>query len=177
MFDDVPAELERVGAHRAPARRRSPWWAFGWAALATGVLVGAGVLAFSLTSGGTDFSAGLGSVASATPTAEPVTDPADIDNSRDITITILNGTETADLETTAETQLDDEGWPVTAATEAENRDTEATVVYYSDAANEDVARGVAIALGVGSVQLTDGELGAPVTVVLGTDYADAQPAN
>ena len=46
-FDDVPADLARVGAHRAPARRGRGFVTFAWAALATGALVGAGVLGLS----------------------------------------------------------------------------------------------------------------------------------
>ena len=33
-------DLQRVGAHRAPKKRGGGWIGFGWAVLATGVLVG-----------------------------------------------------------------------------------------------------------------------------------------
>jgi hypothetical protein len=175
MFDDVPAELHRVGAHRAPVARRSGWFAFGWAALATGVLVGGGTAAIlalpGLLGGG-----GPAAVPTATATAgvEPLTDPRDIDPARKISITILNGTSTQDLDQVAFDSLDEAGWPVATATEAEDRDTKTTTVFYADAADEAVARGLALALGSGSVRLTDQPLGAPVTVVLGADYAKAQ---
>ncbi len=43
-FDDLPVDLSRVGAHRAPAKRFRGLVAIAWAALVTGILVGAGVL-------------------------------------------------------------------------------------------------------------------------------------
>ena len=42
-FDSIPHGIDRVGAHRAPARRGAKWIAFGWAALATVVLVAVGI--------------------------------------------------------------------------------------------------------------------------------------
>ena len=47
QFDEVPAELKRVGAHRAPRPRGRGAIAFAWAALATGVLVVAGLYGLS----------------------------------------------------------------------------------------------------------------------------------
>lgn len=180
MFDDVPEELQRVGAHRAPVARRSGWITFAWAALATGVLVGGGILAFTIATGGFDFGSSsspsaAGTSASPAPSSSvtPITDPSDIPSDSDITITILNGTTTDNLEDTAQTALDDAGWPVGTATEAESKDADTTVVYYTDAANEDIALGLVEALGVGTAEQTDEELGAPLTIVLGSDYADS----
>ena len=42
-FDSIPHGIDRVGAHRAPARRGAGWIAFGWAVLATVVLVAVGI--------------------------------------------------------------------------------------------------------------------------------------
>ena len=46
-FDEVPADLKRVGAHRAPRKRGRGAIAFAWAALATGVLVVGGLYGLS----------------------------------------------------------------------------------------------------------------------------------
>ena len=62
-FDSIPHGIDRVGAHRAPARRGAKWIAFGWAALATVVLVAVGiggVLVYSDTT--LNAPAGIGSV-------------------------------------------------------------------------------------------------------------------
>ncbi|MFT4123576.1 MAG: LytR C-terminal domain-containing protein [Microbacteriaceae bacterium] len=176
MFDHVPEELQRLGAHRAVVRRRSGWWTVLWSAVATVVIVAGGAFAYSLMTGvfGSAETDAATATASATATAEPITDPDDIDADRDITITVLNGTTTTDLDQIAAKKLTKAGWPVGTAADAEDRTAETTTVYYTDAADEDVARGVAIALGVGGVALTDADLGAPITVVLGSDYAEAQ---
>ena len=47
-FDSIPHGIERVGAHRAPARRGARWIAFGWAALAPVVLAVAGIAAVAV---------------------------------------------------------------------------------------------------------------------------------
>lgn len=179
MFDAVPDELQRVGAHRAPVARRSGWWAFGWAAASTGALFIVGALVFTLATGGFDFGGGTTSAISTpepTSSVKPITDPSTIPASRKITITVLNGTATTDLDKTAQKALSKAGWPVGATADADSRDYTTTTVFYTDAADEDVALGVSAALGVGGAQYTDAQLGAPITVVLGTDYADAESA-
>ena len=80
QFDDLPADLARVGAHRAPPRAARGWVTFAWAALFTGLFVVAGTL-------GLNWYRGLGFLgetpsSSGTPsalvTAEPVLDPTTI---------------------------------------------------------------------------------------------------
>ena len=48
---------------------------------------------------------------------------------------------------------------------------EATTIYYTTADDEGIARGIALALGAGDVVESTAFLGAPVTVVLGADFA------
>jgi len=169
QFDDLPADLARVGAHRAPPRAARGWVTFAWAALFTGLFVVAGTL-------GLNWYRGLGFLgetpsSSGTPsalvTAEPVLDPTTIDPARAISITILNGTPTVDLEDAAAAALP--GWPVGASLVATNRAEPKTVVYYGNPANEDVARGLVLALGVGEVRESTAYT-APITIVLGADY-------
>jgi hypothetical protein len=175
QFDELPEDVTRVGSHRAPAKRGGGWIVFAWAALATGVLVVGGLFAITLSD---NSDADLGgaalttSTATATPesTVDPITDPADIDADRDISITILNGTTVAGLGTTAFTALDGDGWPVEPAADAKEQTREVTIVYYADAADEDVALGLVAALGTGEARITDSSIGASVRIVLGADY-------
>ena len=168
-FDDLPADLARVGAHRTPPRSGRGLITFAWAALATGVFVLAGLLGLNALRGLSFL--GEEPASSATPsaevTADPVLDPTTIDPARGISITILNGTTTVDLEKTAAAALT--GWPVGATLVASNRTEPTTVVYYGDPANEDVARGLVLALGVGEIRESTA-YNAPITVVVGADY-------
>jgi hypothetical protein len=169
QFDDIPVDLARVGVHRAPARRGRGWITFAWAALFTGLFVAGGYFGLGAFRG-LSFTAEPSSFAtpSASVTVEPVLDPALIDPERAITITILNGTTTVGLEKIAATSL--VGWPVGARLTADNRNEERTVIYYSNPADEDVARGLALALGAGEIRESSAYLGASVTIVLGADY-------
>ncbi|MGH1549227.1 hypothetical protein ACRAWB_08665 [Leifsonia poae] len=54
-FDEIPEDLTRVGAHRAPRPKGRGWIAVGWAVLATLVLVGAGIFGLSLVNGSISF--------------------------------------------------------------------------------------------------------------------------
>lgn len=184
QFDDLPEDLDRVGAHRGPAKKGGGWIAFAWAALATGVLIIAGLYGVTAVTGVGGFVlpwATSTSEAVNTPepsviaTADPVTKSSEIKklgSKRNITITVLNGTAVDGLEDDAFDALDKKKWPVTSAAPSSEDTIEKTVVYYSQAKNEDVARGIVKALGVGDVKLSDAFKGAKVTVVLGSDYAD-----
>jgi len=181
QFDEIPTDLARVGAHRAPARRGLGWVRFGWAALATAVLVVAGLFGLSLLNpdfkldlpfaGGPSQSA-LPSI-SATPTAEPVTDPTKVDPALNLSISVLNGSKTDGQQDKAGDAIKAAGWPDPARNNATIRTEKTTVVYYSDAKFEGIARGMVVLLGVGTIQLTDQYPGAPVTIVIGDDYKPA----
>lgn len=178
-FDEVPADLKRVGAHRAPVRPGRGWFVFLWAALATVVLVAAGILGLTLLGDRVTF------VDSSTPSA---TEPAQTDTPAavatidpDSMVTVLNGTDTRGLATEAIEELNEAGWTQSITPgNASATDVETTTVYYEDPTQEGAARGLAEALGVGSIQLSTqfqipvGEGEDPVlqlTVVLGADYA------
>jgi hypothetical protein len=180
-FDDFPEDLARVGAHRAPKSRGGGWIGFAWAALATGVLIAGGLYGVSQVN--EDVSFEIPGLAQAepeetptptpTPTMDPILDPADIAQSRKITITVLNGTPIVGLQNTAGKTLDKAGWPIVSQAKASTTDIEDTIVYYSNPADEDVARGLVLAMGLGDVRESTAFLGAPVTVVLGADYQAA----
>jgi hypothetical protein len=177
-FDDFPEDLARVGAHRAPKSRGGGWIGFAWAALATGVLIVGGLYGVSLINNNVAFEipgivelpAEETPTPTAEPTASPITDPTLIDPARNITITVLNGTPIVGMQNTVLANLTSVGWPVTSAARASTSDVEETLVYYSNPADEDVARGLVLALGIGDVRESTAFLGAPVTVVLGADY-------
>ncbi len=185
-FDNLPEDLHRVGAHRSPARPGRGWIAFAWAALATLVLIVGGIAGLKVFAG-VDFDIPFlsaqpapTSTPSPTPvqTAEPVLDPSTIDPARAISTSVYNGTTTADLQNTVGDALAAAGWTIDARALASTKDIETTTVYYSDQANEDVARGLVVALGAGEIRLVSAETfpGNPLNIVLGSDYPGATPA-
>ena len=171
-FDDVPAELGRVGAHRAPAPPSRGWVIAGVIALATGMLVGLGLLALQVIDSGLD----LGTPPpvgqpSAEPEVTPVTDPTTVQLPEGFTITVLNGAGIAGLGQSSADALTDAGWPVGAVTNAASDDIESTTVYYSNPADEAIALGMVELLGLGAIELSDAFPGAPITIVVGADAA------
>ena len=182
-FDDLPDDLVRVGAHRAPHKRGGGWIALAWAALATLVLVVGGFYAVTLFDPSVRFELPGAQASSAaatdtpeddsTPTALPLTDPATIDPARQITITVLNGTPSVGEQQVVSDKLASLGWPVGSATTASTSDIKKTFVYYNNPADEEIARGLVEVLGVGDVRESNAFLGAPVTIVLGADYTPA----
>lgn len=183
-FDEIPHSLGRVGAHRAPAPRGRGWILVAWAALASGLLVVAGLYGLSLISDRVTFPLpGLSegepepqptddaAPEPAPPTVEPITDPAAIELPSGFTITVLNGTEVDGLGAAARDLLTAPGWPVGTVTAAAQTDLADTVVFYSDPALEGVAAGMVALLGVGSFELSDAFPGAPITIVVGADFA------
>lgn len=179
-FDDIPDDLVRVGAHRAPPRRGRGWVNFAWAALATGVLIVGGLYGLSRVNPAISFElpdlggGGATPGASVTPKPEvtPLTDPTLVDPALNLTISVLNASPTADLEDAAAEQIALANWPAPAAAVASTRDRETTVIYYNGAQFEAIALGLAQLLGTdpANVVNSDAYLGATVTIVLGADY-------
>ena len=178
-FDEVPDELLRVGAHRAPAKKGRGWIAFGWAALATIVLVLAGLVALAALND--DFELGLpGFEASEPPLPEPevVAPTAEPTIAPEIPITILNGTATVGLANTVGDSLVEQGWAgadlgTGSRANAAQNDVEETIVYYNAPELEGAARGIVQSLGMGDVRLSDDFPGSPLTIVIGLDYRPA----
>jgi hypothetical protein len=172
-FDEIPADLGRVGAHRAPRPRGRVAIAVAWAALASGVLVVAGLWGLSLITDRVSFEIpGFDTAEPApTPTVEPITDPALADLPAGFTITILNGAGVDGLGDAARDLLTAPGWPVGTVTSAAEDGLTQTVVFYSEPSLEAVARGMVVLLGTGEIELSDAFPGAPVTIALGADFA------
>jgi cytoskeletal protein RodZ len=183
-FDDV-ADGPRVGAHRGAQRRGRGWIAFAWAALATGVLVGIGVLVLALLNGSYSFdgstSPSASSSASASATSEPSSSPSSSApqapaagtpaDQGATSVVVLNGTTTTGLAAKASAALTSAGWKVTSTGDAGTTGTTATIVYYQQAAQASVAQGIAKSLGVTAVQQSAAFPNADISVVLGADYA------
>lgn len=176
-FDSAKLQPGRVGAHRGPKRRGGGWLALLWIVLGTVVLTSVGLFAASRV---LQLDLSIPWLAKPTTTAGPnltsappvVTNPAEIDPARGITIIILNGTPVAGLQGTVAGELTALGWPIRTSANAGQRDILDTVVYYSNPFDLDVARGLVEALGVGEVRQVDPDTypGASITIVLGMDH-------
>jgi hypothetical protein len=179
-FDDIPNDLRRVGAHRAPARRGRGWVNFAWAALATGVLIVGGLYGLSRVNPAISFEIPVlagdapepGTTTTPQPETTPLTDPGLVDPALKLTISVFNASPTADQQDVAAAQIELAGWPEPAAAVAATRDQESTVIYYNGAEYEAIALGLAELLGVDPENAvnSDAYLGAWITVVLGADY-------
>ncbi len=177
QFDEIPADLKRVGAHRAPARRGRVVLAMGWVVLVALVLAGIGVFALSKFLPGFEVSLpGIGAPPTDSATippleeAAPITDPAAVPDDVALSISVLNATEVEGLANVVGDLIADAGWPDPVRAAAASSDVTETVVYYHSAEYEGIARGLVELLGTGSVVLSDFFPGAPVTVVVGADF-------
>lgn len=178
-FDEVPTDLQRVGAHRAPKKRGRGWLGFAWAVLATVILTGGGLVGLAAINSSINFDLPFFQAEetqtptpTATPTAEPTLDP-------DVPLSILNGTPVPGLASQVGDTLVEQGWKgasegIGSRANASARDIEETMVYYADPIYEGAARGLVLALGVGDIRLSTDYPGSAITLVVGADYAPAQ---
>jgi len=182
QFDELPADLKRVGAHRSPAPRGRGWIYVGWGLAAAAVLTVAGL--YGLSRLNPDFQLQLPDFGSPTarptidplPTAEPVTDPDAVPDDLSLAISVFNATAEEGLHNRIGDAIQEAGWPNPVRARASADDVAETVVYYRAADYEGVARGIVALLGAGRVVLSDVYQGAPVTVVIGADLADGAAA-
>ncbi|MFF1573233.1 LytR C-terminal domain-containing protein [Leifsonia sp. NPDC058292] len=170
-FDTIPDDLRRVGAHRTPRPKGRGWIGFGWAALATVVLIGAGVFGLSLVNGSISFTGSTPSKSAAatptpTPTIVPTVDP-------NLSVFVLNGTTTGGLANQIADKLVAAGWKVDSRANASDTDLQKTIVYYSDPKNQAAALGLAQSLPGATIAETQDYVatGAALTVVIGADLA------
>ncbi|HEX4058976.1 MAG TPA: LytR C-terminal domain-containing protein [Galbitalea sp.] len=177
QFDNFPDHLDRVGAHRGPKVKGRGWITFAWALLATAVLVVGGLYVLSIFDAQVKF--GLGGTTAGdtpsptgtpTPQITPITNPSLV-ASRDISITVLNGTATVGLQTQAAQKLTAAGWKVGATANSTETNIKKTTIYYSDASNADVAEGLQLLLNAQNIQFSNHFLGSPITVVVGSDFS------
>jgi hypothetical protein len=193
-FDTIPAGLARTGAHRGPRRRGGAWIAFAWAALATGVIVAGGVIGLAVINNNLripDILSGGSTESTPTPTPtstpEPVVTPVVDPN---VTVTVLNGTETVGLASTVGEAMREAGWAGVGSTaNASATDFKTTTVYYVDPAQEAAALGLAnslfekatadaeangVTLSITAIRVEQSAQfqGAQITVVLGADFVE-----
>jgi hypothetical protein len=184
-FDQIPELSSRRAAHRAP--RRQPRWllGFGLAALATGILTAAGVVAIFLMSGRvtyTDFEKLVPAIVeptatptpTGTPTAAPTVAPIAADAAR---VTVRNSSGVNGLAAKASAALTSSGWTVVGTDTAVELST-ITVVYYRTDDMKFAAQQLVTALGTGAIEKSDTvDMGANGLVAsLGSDYAAIAPA-
>lgn len=172
-FDELPDDLLRRGAHRAPPRRGRGWIALLWAVIAAIILIAAGLTVLALitnqdSASRSSYVSSPSASPSTTPTAQAKLDP-------DIPLTIVNGTTTDRLANSIGDELVKEGWKgaalgVGSRLTANTPDVKETVVYYSDPLDEGAARALVASLKVGDVRLSDDYPGSPITIVVGSDY-------
>jgi hypothetical protein len=175
QFDNIPENVDRVGAHRGPKLKGRGWITFAWAVLATAVLVVGGLYVLSIFNNSIKF--GLGTSAASTPTPTgtptpvitPIVDPATI-ASRNITITVLNGSAVVGLQDKAAAKLTAKGWKVSGTANSTATNLKTTTVYYSSAADQDVAEGIQSLLGAQDIQFSSAFPATPITVVVGSDF-------
>ena len=175
-FDEIPDDLQRVGAHRAPRPRGRGWIAVGWAALVTVILVGAGIFGLSLVNGTIDFhgsSPFASRSQSHTPTATPTPTPTIVPTvDPSLNVNVLNGTTTTGLAKTVADKLTAAGWKVGSYANADNSAIAATVVYFGKPADQAAALGVAQSLPGATIQQSTAydDTGADITVVIGANF-------
>jgi hypothetical protein len=177
QFDHLPENVDRVGAHRGPKVKGRGWITFAWALLATAILVVGGLYVLSIFNNSIKFGLGTSTASTPTPTGTPtpvitpIEDPTIPDvAARKITITVLNGTSIVGLQTKAATKLTAKGWNVIATANSTATNIKTSTVYYSSAADQDVAEGIQILLGAQDIQFSNAFLGSPITVVVGSDF-------
>lgn len=172
-YDVQPSSIGRVGAHRGPQPKNRGLFAFGWAALATGILVGLGVVWMLVINDRVSFDnpfTGTGTAAETpapTPTVEPTIDPA-------VSVVILNGTTTDGLAGQVGTLLAGQGWTIGSTGTNATSDVAITTVYYSDPAQEGAAKGLSVALNGAPIELSQAffvEGLNRIGILVGADYA------
>jgi hypothetical protein len=104
-----------------------------------------------------------------TPVITPIKDPSTI-AARAITVTVLNGTDIVGEQTKAGAALTAKGWNVIGTANSTATNIKTTTVYYSNAADVDVAEGIQEVLNASNIQFSAAFPGSSITVVVGSDY-------
>ncbi|HYI50226.1 MAG TPA: LytR C-terminal domain-containing protein [Microbacterium sp.] len=149
-FDDLPADADRVGAHRAENPRMRGWVVLMWAILATIVLIAVGIFGTLLVTGRV--------VIFPTPapsvTPLPVVTPV-VDTTYDVLV--LNATPEQGLATRMKDVVVAAGWPEDSvlASEAGSTDFPETTIYYYLPADEAAAAGLAQVIGGAKLEQSD----------------------
>lgn len=191
-FDALKREPGRVGSHRGPTSHGRGW--LGLVLFLVGLVVVTSVGLFfvdrvmrdsSPTGQGLDFNFPFlpEIVPTPTPTVTPTADPVaggEEAIARGLQIMVINGTPIVGLQNTVGDALYGAGWPIGTRATAGERDELDSIVYYTDPANADVARGLVAAAGVGEIRLISPDVypGQSLIFVIGKDHPSclADPA-
>ena len=184
-FDDIPEDKSYVGLRRV--KRPATYWLvpLGIVVGVSAVLTAAGLFLVDRSDDYLELSPEEIALETPEPEPEPQPEPEpepepepvepivnpSTDEIEDLTVTILNGTDTAGLAAGAGELLDAEGWPEQTLTNADSQDVETSLVAYGSDEDEGLARGVAQILGIDEVIETNDYPGARITVLLGADYS------
>lgn len=174
-FDAITAGRGRVGAHRAENPRLISRALLFWSAVATVVLVAAGIFGTLVATGRIAFDSPPAPTTTSSPAADPV---AAIDTS--YSVLVLNATTQGGLAGTVRDEVIAAGWSSDAveAGDAAASDFPATTVYFPFDDAEAAARGLAEALGGAEVAFSDAYQPADddqlrqLVVVVGIDRED-----
>ncbi|MFT4136505.1 LytR C-terminal domain-containing protein [Microbacterium sp.] len=150
-FDDLPADVRRVGAHRAEQPRLRPGVVLLWAAAATIVLTGAGIF-------GTLVATGRVALFPATvPSVAPVETPDALVVDTSYSVLVLNATPQEGAGDAMRDLVIAAGWSEESvyAGDAGSEDFPATTVFYADPDDEGAARALAQAIGGAQLTLSD----------------------
>ncbi|QEW03821.1 LytR C-terminal domain-containing protein [Microbacterium lushaniae] len=182
-FDDLAPSTGRVGAHRAENPRMRGGMVFLWAAVATVVLVAAGIFGSLVMSGRISLAPEPVPTTEPVPVVEPVVDTT-------FPVLVLNATPQEGLATQVREDVIAAGWSADAVTAgaAGATDFPTTTVYYAIEDDEAAALGLAETIGGAEIALSDQYLPPDdpetedddarrqLTVVIGLDRAETPAA-
>ncbi|MGO2110221.1 MAG: LytR C-terminal domain-containing protein [Pseudoclavibacter sp.] len=174
-FDDIPASLDRRGAHRAPRTRGDKIASWLWGLGAVVVLVVIGLVGMFVIDNVVSFNDAAPEETTTETAAPETTEPQDVQPALDpnVQVTVLNGTDLAGVAGGNADTLSSLGWNVTVIDDADRADYSQTTIYYGDAANEGAALQVAQDVGGGTPTL-DPNVAPPgtITIIIGYDLAE-----
>jgi hypothetical protein len=173
---DHPPKIRRVGAHRAPKKGGGAWLRVMWVALATVALTAVGIIFVVIGPENLLFPESSNSSQEAQTDEEQelpgITDPA-------TTVTVLNGTTTPGLGDEV-AGIITEGSYGTVEFVGNSADQTATIsaVFYSDPADEALAKGLGEKLGGIFYYLREDytTFGTQLVVLIGSDYQSTLPS-
>lgn len=174
-FDDLPADVSRVGAHRAENPRLRAGVLLFWSAVSVLVLVAVGIFGTLVVTGRIT----LFAPPAVEQTQAPVEQVAPVVDTS-YPVLVLNATTQRGLAGEVRDTVVAAGWNADAvnAGDAATQDFAATTVYYPSAEHEAAARGLAEVIGGAEVAVSDqypGAAGADgvavpqLTIVIGAD--------
>ncbi|HEX7346535.1 MAG TPA: LytR C-terminal domain-containing protein [Candidatus Limnocylindrales bacterium] len=175
-FDDLPADVGRVGAHRAENPRMRAWVVLLWAVLATIVLIAVGIFGTLLMTGRVVLFPTPEPTAAPLPVVTPV-----VDTTYDVLV--LNATPEQGLATRMKDVVVAAGWAEDAvlASEAGSTDFPETTIYYFRP--EDAAAAAGLGQVIGGAKLEQSDVYQPaddpeakqLTIVIGLDDTSSPP--